>query len=422
MLTFIHCADIHLDSPLRGLERYEGAPVREIRSATRRAFENLVNLCIAEQVDFLLICGDIYDGEVKDFNVVLHFVGEMTRLRTAGIPVFLVRGNHDPADWSGRRTPLPDNVHEFSANHPETVTLERLNVALHGQSFPQKAVTDNLAASYPAPRTGHLNIGLLHTALDGREGFAPYAPCTPAELAAKGYDYWALGHVHHREALTIGGCHILFPGNLQGRSVRETGAKGCTLVRVGDDGRMDIREVAVDVLRWAVIPVAAGAEDDPEQVLERTRTALEAALADADGRFLAARVEITGASAAHDRLLRDPVTWSGQVRALALDAGEGMIWVEKVVIRTRPPQSASVTPGDDRHDALAMLAEIRAEWAGDEAALKRLAAELEPLRKFLPPEIQEGEDGVTPGDPGWLRETLERAEALALSRLRGGAP
>jgi len=78
---FIHAADIHLDSPLRGLDRYDGAPVEEIRGATRRALENLVDVCLAERVAFLLIAGDIYDGDWKDYNTGLFFHRQMSRLR-----------------------------------------------------------------------------------------------------------------------------------------------------------------------------------------------------------------------------------------------------------------------------------------------------------------------------------------------------
>ena len=94
MLKFLHAADIHLDSPLHGLERYEGAPVEELRSATRRAFDNLIELAIAEDVSFVLLAGDLYDGDWKDYNTGLYFVGQMRKLKEAGIRVFIVSGNN----------------------------------------------------------------------------------------------------------------------------------------------------------------------------------------------------------------------------------------------------------------------------------------------------------------------------------------
>ena len=135
MFSFIHAADVHIDSPLWGLERYEGAPVDEIRGATRRSFENLVTLAIEEKVDFVIIAGDLYDGEWKDYNTALFFVREVAKLRDAGIRVFAVTGNHDAASQITRSLRMPDNVTLFSTRKPQTIRLDSLGVALHGQSF-----------------------------------------------------------------------------------------------------------------------------------------------------------------------------------------------------------------------------------------------------------------------------------------------
>ncbi|HHD57358.1 MAG TPA: DNA repair exonuclease, partial [Desulfobulbaceae bacterium] len=225
MVTFLHAADIHLDSPLRNLATREGAPVELIRNATRRAFENLVQLAVDEKVDFLLLAGDLYDGAWRDFNTGLFFIEKMRRLKEAGIRVFLISGNHDAASRITRALRLPDNVVHFSSRRARTIELEDLNVAIHGQSYAKRAVTADLAKDYPPPVQGMVNIGLLHTALAGRDGHEPYAPCTPGELADKGYDYWALGHVHQREIVDKDPW-IVFAGNLQGRHIRETGPRG----------------------------------------------------------------------------------------------------------------------------------------------------------------------------------------------------
>jgi exonuclease SbcD len=169
MLKFIHAADIHLDSPLKGLEDYEGAPVEEIRAATRRALENLVKLAIEEQVDFVLIAGDVYDGDCTDYNTGLFFTGQLVQLREAGIPVYLIAGNHDAANKMSRSLKLPDNTRMLSHEEPETVLLEELRVAIHGQSFASQAVTDDLSQGYPEARKGMFNIGMLHTSATGRE-------------------------------------------------------------------------------------------------------------------------------------------------------------------------------------------------------------------------------------------------------------
>src|SRR3954451_11192985 len=180
-MKFIHAADIHLDSPLIGLQRYDGAPVEALRGATRRAFQALVDLALAEPVDFLLIAGDLYDGDWRDFNTGLFFVQQATRLTRAGIPIFLIHGNHDAESRISRRLTLPETGKMFSAARPETARRPELGVAIHGQSFRPPDVTDTLARDYPAPIPGWFNIGLLHTAATGREGHAPYAPCDPRD-------------------------------------------------------------------------------------------------------------------------------------------------------------------------------------------------------------------------------------------------
>jgi len=199
MVKFIHAADIHLDSPLKGLEAHEDAPVEEIRSAARRAFDNMIDLAIEEKVDFVLIAGDLYDGDWKDYNTGLFFAGRMGRLSGAGIRVFIVSGNHDAASQITRAMPLPENVTLLSTKTPQSVKLDDLGVIIHGQGYSVRAVTDNLASGYPQYDPGYFNIGMLHTSLTGRQGHEDYAPCSTDELKSKGYDYWALGHVHKRE-------------------------------------------------------------------------------------------------------------------------------------------------------------------------------------------------------------------------------
>src|ERR1035437_9521159 len=147
MFKFLHAADIHLDSPLRGIARYEGMPVDDIRLATRRAFDNLVRLAIDERVRFVLLAGDLYDGDWKDTSTGMFFASRMTRLREAGIPVFLLAGNHDAANRMTKSLRLPQNVSVFAARQPETKLLPEGDVAIHGQGFSNQSVFDNLAAN-----------------------------------------------------------------------------------------------------------------------------------------------------------------------------------------------------------------------------------------------------------------------------------
>ncbi len=292
-MKFLHAADVHLDSPLRGLVDYPGAPVERLRSATRRAMDNLVRLAVDERVDFLLIAGDLFDTECRDFNSALAAVAQMQRLHKAGIPVYMILGNHDSREEMTREIPWPPNVKLFGADRPETVLHAKLPLAVHGMSYPCREVTENLAIQYPAPVMGRFNIGLLHTNAGGNPNHDSYAPTSVEELIAKRYDYWALGHIH-QPAVLHESPHIVYSGNTQGRHARELGAKGCYLVAV-NDGRIETCEFReTDVARWFRETITLEPDDDSDELIGRARDRLEEVIGRADGRLAAVRLEFTG--------------------------------------------------------------------------------------------------------------------------------
>ena len=250
---FIHAADIHLDSPLRGLEADPSAPAELIRAATRRTLGRLADLAIAEKADFLLIAGDIYDGDWPDFGTGQYFINQMRRLAQVDIPVFAIRGNHDAANRMTRSLRMPPNVTIFGHAKAHTHRLDAIGVAIHGQSFADPKEPNDLSQAYPPPDKTLFNIGLLHTSAEGYAAHARYAPCDLSRLKSHGYDYWALGHIHERQYLSEDPW-IVFPGNLQGRHIGETGPKGAALVTVAN-GRATVEHRVLDVLRWARIDV-----------------------------------------------------------------------------------------------------------------------------------------------------------------------
>ena len=273
-MKFVHAADLHIDSPLRGLGAYDGAPVERVREATRRALTNLVQLCLDERAAFLVLAGDVFDGEWRDFNTGLFFLRELNRLRDAGTRVFLVRGNHDAASEVTRSLTWPDHVHVFADDRAETLVLDELGVALHGLSYPRREVKDTLLPLYPAPVAGALNVGVLHTSAEGRPGHASYAPCRLDELLRKGYDYWALGHVHAHEVLHEAPW-VVFPGNTQGRHIRETGPKGAVVVSVGGGAVTSVRHAPLDVVRWREVGLTLDGDDGVDELYDKARERLE---------------------------------------------------------------------------------------------------------------------------------------------------
>ena len=184
-LRLLHAAEIHLDSPLLGLARYEGMPVAEIRAATRTTFDHLVAYACQEAVDFVVIAGDLFDGDWHDMSSGLYFARAMGRLEQAGIPAYVLNGNHDAASVLTRSVPCPPNVHRFGSRKPETFRLGHLGVAVHGWSFAQAAAPENLALSYPYATPHAFNVGVLHTSLSGHPGHDRYAPCELTDLRAR---------------------------------------------------------------------------------------------------------------------------------------------------------------------------------------------------------------------------------------------
>jgi DNA repair exonuclease SbcCD nuclease subunit len=336
MIRFIHAADAHIDSPLKGLEAHEGAPVDILRGATRRAFENLIQLALDVNIDFLMLAGDIYDGDWKDYSSGLFFRRQMVRLKDRGIPVYLIAGNHDAGSVISRKLTLPDNVHVFSTRTAESREIPNHPVVIHGRGFPHRAVPENLVPDFPAAVAGRFNIGMLHTSLTGRAGHDTYAPCSEADLCRKGYDYWALGHVHQPEVI----CRdpwIVFAGNCQGRDVRETGPRGCRLVTVNDSLEVaDATWHELDVVRWQVLDIDLTAVETESDALDRVSQAMSRAVRDASGRMLAVRIIFSGATSLHGPLHRDFKRWQAELLAGAQDQGQDAIWIERILVSTSP--------------------------------------------------------------------------------------
>lgn len=401
----MHAADIHLDSPLHGLSRYEGLPVEEIRGATRAAFDNLVMRAIDEVVDFVLIAGDLFDGDWRDMATGLYFARAMGQLDRAGIPAFILAGNHDAASVVTRSVPWPPNVRVFGSRRPETHKLPKLGVAVHGQSFSSPAVTENLVLAYPVADAHSFNIGVLHTALAGRPGHADYSPCSVDDLKSKGYDYWALGHVHEFE-LACTDPYAVFPGNIQGRTIRETGAKGSVIVTVEDGVVNSVDRIELDVIRWIRAEVDCS-DAKVEDTLQRIRSALTR-LHDENGsgRPLIVRVSLVGetdaAGTLHDRAagLRD------DTRAIAASISADL-HIEKVkVLVSEPPQFGGTTIHDD-------LAALIDQAGSDSGLAKALEADLE---RF----VVAAQAALGPTDEGELRHAAIAGDWATV--LRTAAP
>ena len=360
--------------------------MERIRSATREALDNLISQAIEEEVRFVVIAGDLYDGVWRDFQTGLFFSHQMGRLGEAGIDVFLLYGNHDAESQITKRLSLPDNVKVFPSRKPGTYLLDDLGVALHGQSFHQRDVTENLVPQYPDPVEDMFNIGVLHTALGGLGGHENYAPCSLDDLVAKGYDYWALGHVHNGQVL-YEHPHVVFPGNLQGRHIRETGPKGVHLVTVEDRQVVDFTFLFPDVVRWAHLPVGVETCERVADVVDRVRDAVEeTVVAGTDGRLLACRIELTGRTGLHAELLASADHLLTEARSAALGIGDDAAWIEKFVVATEPALDPRVAAS--RQDALGELLGMLGEASADDELIRQLEADVVDMARKLPLDLR----------------------------------
>lgn len=387
---FVHTADLHLDSPLVSLALRDAGLATEVGVASRTALTRIVDLCLAEQVDALLIAGDLWDGSQTSAKTPRFLKQELGRLSDAGIRCLIIRGNHDAASKVSRELDPPPLTHVFGTR-PGTQRFEAggHDIAIHGLSFAEGAVPESLLPRYPAPVAGAFNIGLMHTSLNGTAGHDVYAPCRVADLDAHGYDYWALGHIHRR-AEHRGRSVVVMPGIPQGRDIGESGACSVTLATLGDDGRLTLEPRSVAALRFDRVPVDMAPVTDWAGAIAAVTQALRtAAAAPRDETHLAIRLHLTGATALAFRLARDRDQLWQEAQAVA-ETLPG-VWIDKVENATT---AAGPAPTDLPADLLRL---VTADLPADPALQAAMAEVARDLLHVLPADLRGmlGDDEAT---------------------------
>lgn len=423
----LHAADIHLDSPLQKLDAYEDSPVDQIREASRRALENMTQLAIDEQVDLVVIAGDLYDGDWPDQNTGLFFVGQASRLVREGIHVAVIRGNHDAANKMTSNLPLPKNPDGsdilLSEKKVDQRVLENLGIVIHGRSYAKRAETGDMAAEYPAPTGGMFNLGILHTGLSGLDGHDPYAPCSPQQLADKGYDYWALGHIHLRGEHQIkDAAPVVFSGNIQGRHIRESGPKGCIIVDIDARNQTERRFVPLDVVRFETFNADASEWSHTDQLMDAYEAWMNEKLQRVEDRLLVTRVILSGESPLHLQWMREQSNLEASLRATSVTHGHGQVWLERLKIKTAaegdrvPAEQHDANQEGPLHSILSVVEALKsgggdADW---------MESEISPLLKKLPTEFNGDQALIRLDDSEERHEWIEAATTELLARLQGG--
>ncbi len=252
-MRILHLADVHLDTSFGS----RSPRVRErLRGATREAFRRSVDVALEREVDAVIIAGDLFDGTRLSFETERFLVAELSRLDERRVPVVYATGNHDPGVGRRRRISWPGCVTVVADATPRRIPVHGsdgdvvgwITAAGHGSS----RETRDLAAAFPRPEGSLPEVAVLHTQVVGSRGsedHEPYAPTTLATLTQAGFDYWALGHVHLRQALSdLPGIH--YPGNPQGRTPRESGPKGVLVAEVTRGQACQVGFVSVAPIRW----------------------------------------------------------------------------------------------------------------------------------------------------------------------------
>ena len=413
--SFVHTADLHLDSPFSAIRQNNEALAETLRKATFDAFDRIIQLCIDHHVDFLLVAGDVFDGEDRSLRAQIRFREGLIRLSEAGIPAIVVCGNHDPlCSWSSSLA-WPPGV-RLVGERLETLPIERDNTLLariQGISYPKREEKRNLAHAFRRQDSA-FHIGLLHANLGSDTGHEPYAPCSLEDLKAAGMDYWAMGHVHARKVLSEDPPVVVYPGNIQGRHIREAGEKGCYLVRVSENNEVTLEFHPTDAVRWVTGEVQIQGLRTLQDLLEALERVCSDIAENGNGRPTMARIALRGSGPLYHFLQRPGTTFdildtlqeTGMTRS-------PFLWVEKVEIEVVPPMDLEVWA--EERDFLGELLRYSRDLRHAPDFEERLSKELEPL--FGNPRARRF---IAHPDALKLEQLLQAAERLCVQGLYGG--
>lgn len=338
-IRFIHCADLHIDSPFQGLSEIHPALRDLLYHSTFQSFSNIVDLAVAQDVDCVLIAGDVYDSVDKSLQAQLRFRDGLQRISDQGIPTFVACGNHDPLDSWSASLGWPENVTIFEGDHVQRVPLEKNGEVLaqvYGISYCTRDTYDNLALKFERKDNRLPAIALLHTNVEHNTGHESYAPASLEELSAARMDYWALGHVHTHRILRNDSPVIVYPGNTQARNPRETGPKGCCLVTLEPDGECEIEFVPTDIVRYRSESLDISDCENLDEAINAAKNICDDISNRMNGRHAIICLSLTGKTDLHPELRK-----GGNINDLLVEVREHfegrepLIWLERLALDTR---------------------------------------------------------------------------------------
>lgn len=413
---FLHTADVHLDSPLKTLALRNPELSELIGLATRRAFVRIIDLCLQEQVDALVLAGDLYDGDQTSMKTARFLAEQLHRLHVAGIRTFIIRGNHDALSRITSELVMPESVKVFGAT-AEAVVVDQgaghFPVAIHGLSFAKPHAPQSLVGHYALPIRDAVNIGIMHTSLGGSEKHDLYAPCSVADLQGSGFQYWALGHIHKRSVVADQSSAIVMAGMPQGRDINEDGPKSVSLVTIEDDRTITIEERHTSVAQFERLLVDVSEASDWSELVGQVSRQLETLRSAVNADHLVARIQLQGGNPLAWRIRRDLDLLRTEMETRGAMIGD--VWIDKM-------QTACTGPGVGHGGGA--LAELSTIIDGDvltSAAYKQeLTAIAEELRGQLPAELRDIFGADEASFRNLLGDYAREGSAEVVARLRGG--
>ncbi|MFJ6327846.1 MULTISPECIES: exonuclease SbcCD subunit D [unclassified Rhizobium] len=382
---FVHTADLHLDSPLRSLALRNRDLAELVGDATRQVLSAIVRLCIDEQVNALIIAGDLYDGDQTSMKTARFLASQMYRLHEAGIATFVIRGNHDALSRITQELILPPSVTVFGGrSHAAEIKHGDLALSVHGLSFAKPQAPESLLERYHRPVADTVNIGIMHTSVAGAPGHDLYAPCKATDLHGWGFDYWALGHIHNRME-HVGDRKVIMPGMPQGRDINESGEKTVSLVTVNDDRSLTVEERPTSIAQFERIQVDLSSANTWREAADLIEQGMSVARDQTRSAHLVGRLQLTGTTGLSWQLRRDRDLLLAEAEQRV--EGLGRTWVEKIEIATTTLESKPV--GALNADPILELGDLmRNEIVHHHGMRETLRELVKELRDDLPPEAR----------------------------------
>ncbi len=409
MFRFIHTSDLHLDAPLRSLALKDQALSELVGTATRLALERIIDICLEEKVNALLIPGDLYDGDMRSMKTAAYLIHQMERLNEKKIFVYIVRGNHDAESVITKELEFPPNVTVFPG-HGSVEYINEYEVAIHGVSFAKPHAPESLLPKYSPPVSDWFNIGLLHTSLTGAAGHDDYAPCSVKDLQSHGYDYWALGHVHKRQ-IHAEQPYVVMPGMPQGRDIGESGAKTLTLVTV-DDGVVSLEERHTSIVEFSRVSCSLDGETDWRSAVNNIVMVIKESVDRLSSKHNVFRISLEGRTPLAWQIRRDYDLLLEQVSEAVKPIGS--VWIEKIENCLAHPETEQNTANAQQELHLLMQS-----FSEETSSSERVLQVVDEFVGNLPPDVRR-EFGDTETErldivKALLRESVEDISARMMS-------